>query len=72
MPLPTPLSHHDRLIQTAALRLLRACGERALFEARGWCRYFARECKAAERDQWARIALEIRRQLRAEPVSQAA
>lgn len=72
MPSLTSLPQPDQLVETAALRLQRACGARALIEARGWCRYFGAEGKPAERAHWARIALELRRRRRAEPVSEAA
>lgn len=51
---------HDQLIQRTATRLQRACGPRALNEARGWCRYFAAENKQPERRMWARVSLELR------------
>jgi hypothetical protein len=53
------LIHHPHVRRTA-LRLMRACGDRALIEARQWARHFAEAGESAERRVWLLVCLELR------------
>ena len=64
------LIHHPHVRRTAQ-RLMRACGDRALIEARNWARHFAEAGEPAERRVWLLVCLELR-QSRNEPLNRAA